>query len=170
MRYVTILALFLTLTTLTACVTDGQNTYSEADVGRETQVEFGRIVRAREVKVQGQNTGTGSVVGATGLGLAGSQIGNGSGSVAGAIGGVVLGAIIGGMAEQQMQKRKGIEYTITKRSGKTVTIVQNIQKDDAPLRKGDRVMIQTTGSYMRVLPADDLPEKVKKPKDIKVYE
>lgn len=168
MRYVALFSIFLTLAGLTGCVTDGQNTYSEADVGRETQVEFGRIVRAREVKVQGQNTGTGSVVGATGLGLAGAQIGNGSGSVAGAIGGVVLGAIIGGVAEQQMQKRKGIEYTITKRSGKTVTIVQNIQKDDTPLRKGERVMIQTTGSYMRVLPADDLPEKVKKPKDIKV--
>lgn len=170
MRYVALFSILLTLAGLTGCVTDGQNTYSEADVGRETQVEFGRIVRAREVKVQGQNTGTGSVVGATAGGLAGSAIGKGDGSVAGIIGGVVIGAIIGGVAEQQARNRKGIEYTITKRSGKTVTIVQNIQKDDTPLRKGDRVMIQTTGSYMRVLPADDLPEKVKKPKDIKVYE
>ncbi len=109
-------------------------------------------------------------MGATGLGLAGAQIGNGSGSVAGAIGGVVLGAIIGGVAEQQMQKRKGIEYTITKRNGKTITIVQNIMKDDMPLRKGERVMIQTTGQYMRGLPAEDMPENVKKAKDIKVYE
>jgi outer membrane lipoprotein SlyB len=164
MRYIALFALILTLSTLTACVTDGQNTYSEADVGRETQIEWGRIVKAREVKIQGKNTGTGSVVGATAGGLGGAQIGNGSGSVAGAIGGVVLGAIIGGVIENQAQKRMGIEYTITKRNGKTVTIVQNIMKDDAPLRKGDRVMIQTTGSYMRVLPADDLPEKVKKPK------
>ncbi len=34
MRFITLIALFLTLSTLTACVTDGQNTYSESDVGR----------------------------------------------------------------------------------------------------------------------------------------
>ncbi|HYD17532.1 MAG TPA: hypothetical protein VEF76_03540 [Patescibacteria group bacterium] len=170
MRYALLFLLFLSLSGLTACATDGQNTYSEADVGKETSVEWGRIVRWREVKIQGKNTGTGSAVGLTAGGLAGSQIGQGNGSVAGAIGGIVVGAIIGGMIEHQAQQRKGIEYTIVKRSGKTVTIVQNIQKDDVPLHKGERVMIQTTGQYMRVLPAEDLPTAVKRPKDIKVYE
>lgn len=161
-------AILLLASTLSGCVTDSQNMYSESDVGRETATEFGRIVKVREVKIQGKNTGTGSAIGATAGGVAGSQIGNGNGSVAAALGGIVIGAIIGGVAEQQAQKRKGIEYTITKRNGKTVTIVQNIAKDDQPLRKGQRVLIQTSGSYMRVLPDDDLPEKIKRPKDIKV--
>jgi outer membrane lipoprotein SlyB len=162
------LAVLLMASTLTACVTDSQNSYSSLDVGKQVDVEFGRVVRVRTVKVQGQNTGVGSTIGATAGGVAGSQIGSGDGSVAGALGGIVIGAIIGGIAEHQAQQRKGIEYTITKRNGKTVTIVQNIAKDDAPLRKGQRVLIQTSGTYMRVLPDDDLPAKIKKPADIKV--
>jgi len=168
-----LLAIFAILAglTLTACApTDTMNQYSEADVGRETTVEFGRIVRMREVKVRGQNTGTGAVIGGTAGGLAGSAIGNGNGQVAGVIGGLLIGAIAGGIAEQEMKNRKGIEYTITKRSGKTVTIVQNIAKDDVPLQRGARVMIQTSGQYMRVLPAEDLPDAVKKPHDIKVVD
>ena len=167
-----LLAIFAVLAclTLTACAHDSMNNYSEADVGQETSVEFGRIVHMREVKITGKNTGTGVVVGGTAGGLAGSAIGNGNGQIAGVIGGLLIGAIAGGIAEQEMQNRKGIEYTITKRSGKTVTIVQNIAKDDEPLHKGARVMIQTQGTYMRVLPADDLPDAVKKPHDIKVVD
>lgn len=165
-----VFAVLLLVFTLSSCATDSQNTYGDYDIGRQNEVEFGRIVRVREVKIQGQNTGVGSTVGATAGGIAGAQIGQGNGSVAGAIGGVVIGAIIGGIAEQQAQKRKGIEYTITKRNGKTVTIVQNIAKDDKPLLKGQRVLIQTSGKYMRVLPDDDLPEKVKKPKKIEVVD
>lgn len=164
-----IFAALLMALTLSGCVTDSQNAYSEFDVGRQVEVEFGRIVRVREVKIQGQNTGTGAVVGGAAGGIAaGNAIGSGDGSVAAAVGGVVIGAVIGSIIEQQAKNRKGIEYTITKRNGKTVTIVQNIAKDDAPLGKGQRVLIQTSGTYMRVLPDNDLPNKIKKPADIKV--
>jgi outer membrane lipoprotein SlyB len=165
-----LIVVLLICLTLNACAYDSQNTYSWQDVGRETSVEFGRIVAAREVKIQGPNTGVGAGAGmAAGAGL-GSTIGSGDGTIAGIVAGAVLGTIIGAAAEQQMQNRKGIEYTITKRSGKTVTIVQNIAKDDQPLRRGERVIIQTSGTYMRVLPAEQLPTSVKKPADIKVHD
>jgi outer membrane lipoprotein SlyB len=161
--------LFLSLS-LSACAVDSQNTYGWQDVGHETSVEFGRIVAARPVKIQGQNTGTGAAVGMGAGALAGNGIGDGNGQVAAIIGGALLGAIVGGVAEQQAQNRRGIEYTITKRSGKTVTIVQNIAKDDEPLHRGQRVIIQTSGNYMRVLPADQLPTSIKKPADISVHD
>lgn len=155
---------------LTACANNDMNTYSSYDVGRESTVDFGTILQMREVKVQGENSGTGSIIGGTTGGLAGSALGNGGGQVVGVIGGILVGAIAGGVAEQEVKNRKGIEYTITKADGKTVTIVQNVGKDDEPLHKGERVMIQTRGSYRRVLPAESLPTEVKKPKDIETVQ
>lgn len=48
--------------------------------------------------------------------------------------------------------------------------MQNIAKDDEPLHRGQRVMIQTSGTYMRVLPADPLPTSITKPADISVHD
>jgi outer membrane lipoprotein SlyB len=106
---------------------------------------------------------------AAGAGL-GNAIGHGSARGTGMLVGLAVGMVAGTMAEKAMDVQKGIEYTITKRNGKTVTIVQTIAADDVPLRRGERVIIQKSGHYQRVLPADDLPDEVKKPKEIKVVE
>jgi outer membrane lipoprotein SlyB len=72
------------------------------------------------------------------------------------------------MAEQAASDHKGIEYVITIEKGETITIVQNLNSDEQPVKPGHRCMVQNSGMYQRVLPADDLPTKIKRPKRIKV--
>jgi outer membrane lipoprotein SlyB len=158
----------LSLFTLTGCQHPGQNTYGYQDVGQNAVVKFGTVIREREVDITGKNTGTGAGVGAVGGAVAGSFVGRGGGSLAGLLAGAVIGGVTGAVAEQAMADHKGIEYVITEEDGQTVTIVQNANKDEQPLKKGQRVMVQTSGTYQRVLPADDLPETIKRPKRIAV--
>lgn len=154
---------------LAACAeTQGQNVYNESEIGKQTDIEFGVIKAIKRVKVKkDQASGVGTVAGATAGGLAGSQVGDGNGAVVGAVAGVLIGAIAGEMAEKELSDQVGIQYLIRKENGKTVSIVQNIHKDDAPLKVGQKVMIETSGSwqkasekrhgaqYQRVLPLED---------------
>ena len=43
-------------------------------------------------------------------------------------------------------------------------------QDDTPIQVGARVMVQTAGAYRRVLPAQNLPTKIKRPKKIQVQD
>lgn len=148
----------------------GQNIYDEAEVGRQTDIAFGKILSVRHVKVQAEPSGVGMLGGAAGGGLAGTNVGKGHGETGAVIAGAIIGGIIGSAAEKAMMDKVGIEYIIRKENGKTVSIVQNIAKDDRPLKVGQRVMIQTSGEYQktadkkhsaqyqRVLPADDIAQ------------
>jgi outer membrane lipoprotein SlyB len=153
---------------LCGCETQGQNRYSYADVGRASLVEFGTIITSRQVDIKGQNTGTGAVIGGTAGGLAMSGVGSGNGNAAAVLGGVLVGAVAGAIAEQSMADRIGVEYTITLANGKTITLVQEQQKGDHMFASGERVMVQANGTYQRVLPADNLPTEIARPKEIKV--
>lgn len=148
-----------------------RNVYNEQEVGKQTDVEFGVIKAVKHVKVQQQNTGVGTLGGAAAGGVAGSTLGGGKGAVLTAIAGAIAGGVAGNAAESALDNSVGIQYIIRKENGHTVSIVQNIGKDERPLHVGQRVMIQTTGSYQeasgrgvagahggqyqRVLPADD---------------
>lgn len=154
---------------LAACAENqGRNVFNAGEVGKQADIQFGVIKAVKHVKVQKeQTTGLGAVGGATAGGVAGAQVGNGNGQVAGALAGVLIGAIAGEMAERKMSDQVGIMYIIKKENGKTVSIVQNISKDDEPLHVGQKVMIQSSGEYQkasesrhgaqyqRVLPAED---------------
>jgi|SRR5882672_9564124 len=106
--------------------------------------ESGRVVAIREVPLRnggsGMNDGTlvGGGVGAAGGAIAGAAIGGTAGS---AILGGVLGAVggaVAGTAIDQNSSRRGIEVTIRKDDGTTVTIAQ---ADDGDVQMGDRVAI-----------------------------
>lgn len=153
---------------LTACQNPNQNRYSYQDVGRASVVEFGAVVAVRQVDITGRNTGLGAGVGGAAGGIAGSTIGRGSGNAAAVLGGVVIGAIAGAVVEQAMADRTGLEYTVTLANGKTITIVQEQGPSDRVLAPGERVTIQASGTYQRVLPADHLPTEISRPKGIKV--
>lgn len=155
---------------LSGCATQGQNRYSYQDVGRATAVEFGTIIASRPVDIKGQNTGVGGAVGAAAGGLALSNVGRGSGNLAAILGGALVGAAAGAIAEQAMSDRVGIEYVVTLANGKTITIVQEQAQGDKVFGPGERVMVQTSGTYQRVLPAEHLPTAVNRPKDIKVVD
>ncbi len=166
----TILSLMLVCAafTLSACAqSQSRDVYNAQEVGKQTDVEFGRILGVRQVKVQSQDTGVGTLSGAAAGGVAGSTAGGGKGAILTTIAGAVIGGIAGEVAERQLRNKIGVEYIIRKEDGQTVSIVQNIDKSEKPLGVGQRVMIQTDGSYQRaqgrrrsaqyqrVLPVDD---------------
>ena len=160
----------LALASLSGCTKPGQNQYGYKDVGQSTLVEFGTVLASRPVEITGENTGVGALVGAgTGAG-AGSYLGGGTGNVWAIAGGALIGAAAGAFAEQGISDGPGIEYTIIKENGQTVTIVQNKKDGDIMFPAGSRVIVQVSGSYQRVLPADNLPEYVNRPKGIKVVD
>lgn len=155
------------LSLLSACQPQGmQNKYDYTEVGKSHRVEFGTVIATREVDVKGQNSGAGALAGGVAGGVGGNMIGNGNGQLAGVLAGVAIGAVAGAMAEQAAADYKGIEYTITKENGSSLTIVQPIVKDERQFKAGDRVMIQTSGSFQRVLPTDNIPTQIKRPKGI----
>ncbi len=157
--------------TLSACAKPpGQSQYNASEVGKSTLVEFGTIITTREVGITGKNSGSGALLGAGIGGGAGSYAGGGSGQVWTTVGGALVGAVAGSAAEQAAANRKGIEYVITTEKGKTMSVSQNLNEGDTVLQPGARVMVQTSGSYQRVLPADSLPTEIKRPKGIKVVD
>lgn len=170
-RYIRFIGAMVAVIALASgCVTQGQNRYSYRDVGQTALVEFGTVVASRQVEIQGKNTGTGALVGgAVGAG-AGSYIGSGSGSAWGVGAGLLAGALAGAIAEQSMADRFGIEYVITLANGKTVTLVQEQAQGDRVFNPGDAVMVQSSGTYQRVLAADHLPSEIKRPKQIKIVD
>lgn len=120
----------------------------------------------RPVSIEGQNTGVGAIAGGLGGAIGGSYIGNGGGSLGAALAGALIAGIAGQMAEQAVSDYDGIEYTITLTNSETITVTQTKEEANSRIKDGDTVMIQSSGTYMRVLPAEHLPKKVKKAKKI----
>jgi len=162
------IACLLSVSLLTACTHPSQNRYGYQDVGQATVVEFGTVVSEHVVDITGQNTGLGAGIGAAGGAIGGAAIGRGAGSLGAMLAGAVIAGVAGAATEQALADRTGIEYVITMEEGETITLVQNYSQGDPSIKVGQRVMVQTSGMYQRVLPADGLPEKIKRPKSIKV--
>lgn len=139
------------------CAHPGQNRYDAAVVGQPSVLQYGTVTAARDVKIQGRNTGTGAAIGATGGAIAGSALGRGWGSLAGLLGGAVVGGLAGAGTEQAIANKNGIEYTIAVDNGPTVSIVQYNGKDDLPFGIGQRVVFQNGPGYQRVFPAAPAP-------------
>ncbi len=175
------LALFCTLAMLAACAErNSQNQYSYNEVGIAKTLQFGSIIAAREVGITGENSGTGTLIGgATGAGAA-SYAGKGSGKAWAMAAGALAGAVAGHYAEQEMNDRTGVEYTVMTEKGETKTIVQELKSDERVLLVGERVVIATCSGksemarcydgYQRVLPASQLPTQMQRPQGIKVVD
>lgn len=155
---------------LSACETPSQDVYDYREAGQSVIVEFGTVVDVRPIKIKGPNSGVGAVAGgAAGAGI-GANIGGGDGRGMATVAGAVVGLAAGALAEQAMQDKVGKEFTIVLQNGKTITVAQYFKKDEPIIQNGERVMVQTSGSYQRVLPAAHLPETIKRPKGIKVVD
>lgn len=161
-----LLALFLA----GGCAHKSQNTYSYDEMGKSSAVSFGTVVNVRSIDITGQNTGIGALGGATAGAIGGSQIGHGAGNAGAIVGLAVAGAAVGAIAEQAMADRKGVEYTITLETGVTLTIPQETPEGERIMQPGERVIVQNTGGYQRVLPASQLPTEIARPQGIKVVD
>lgn len=148
------IVLLIPVLALTACVPNqGQNRYNQAEVGQQTELEYGKILSVKQVAITGQNTGLGASAGMAAGSAAGYQFGNGNGQLAGLIAGMVIGGIAGHIAEQEAREQVGYEYIIKIEGQKKArSIVQYQNKEDVVFSKGQAVMVQTTGSYQRVMP------------------
>lgn len=164
------IAACVALTLLTACQHPGQNQYSYQDVGKVTRVMFGTIVSHRPVQITGQNHGVGATTGALGGTLAGSYVGGGGGSLGAMLAGALIAGVAGHMAEQAVSDYRGVEFVVALENSEILTVVQTAEPAIAGIREGDRVMVQTSGQYQRILPANHLPNQVKKAKRIKVVD
>ena len=169
-KYAAPLFLICLCVAMTACQRPSQNAYRYDEVGKSSAVSFGTIVSSRGIDIIGKNTGAGMLAGGAAGGAAGSYIGSGSGTGWAIAGGALAGAALGALAEQSMADRSGLEYVVVLESGVTMTIVQEIGKGERMLAVGERVIVQNTSGYQRVLPAGHLPEQIQRPKGIKVVD
>ncbi len=166
-----IAAALLLATCLSACAkSPDQNRYNYNEVGQSVVAEFATVVTVKEVDITGRNTGAGALAGAAAGAGGGSYMGNGSGSAWAAAGGAIAGAAIGMAAEQALADHKGYEYIVVTEDKKTKTIVQNQSPTDRVFNAGERVLLQTKGTYQRLLPTDNLPDTVKKPKGFNIVD
>lgn len=69
-----------------------------------------------------------------------------------------------------MADRKALEYVVVLESGVPMTYVQEIHKEDRVFAVGERVVVQNSGGYQRVLPASNLPTEVKRPQGLKIVD
>ncbi|NDP41779.1 MAG: glycine zipper 2TM domain-containing protein [Aromatoleum sp.] len=122
--------------------------YQRGEALRAQSVEFGTIESLRPVRIDGGQSGVGTVGGAVLGGIAGSTIGGGRGSTAGAVAGAILGGIVGSAVEKDVTKANGVEVTVRLDSGRMVAIVQEGSGDE--FRPGDRVRVTSDGYTTRV--------------------
>jgi outer membrane lipoprotein SlyB len=114
-------------------------------------VEYGKVTAISPVVIEGTQSGVGQLPGAIVGGIAGSTMGEGKGqqifTVLGALGGAVLGSTI----EENATRSQGLELTLAMDSGKTLSIVQEVERVDA-FQVGQRVRVLTQGRLARVSP------------------
>ena len=129
---------------LSACDDNGVQPGVVTTASGGYQGETGRVMAIREVPLRNSQSGVsngtliGGGVGAAGGAVAGAAIGGNAGSaILGGLLGAVGGAVAGTAIDRNSTKR-GIEVSIQKDDGQTVTIAQ---ADDGDVQMGDRVVI-----------------------------
>ncbi|MDB2401555.1 glycine zipper 2TM domain-containing protein [Litoricolaceae bacterium] len=137
---------------LTGCVSGLQgSTYSRSEARQVQEVEFGTVLSTNPVVIEGKQSGAGQLPGAIIGGVAGSSVGEGKGQQIFTILGAVGGAVVGSMIEEQATRTQGLELTIKMDSGKTLSIVQEVDNVNV-FREGQRVRVLTQGAMARVSP------------------
>ena len=137
---------------LTGCVSGLQgSTYSRSEARQVQEVEFGTVLSTNPVVIEGKQSGAGQLPGAIIGGVAGSSVGEGKGQQIVTILGAVGGAVVGSMIEEQATRTQGLELTIKMDSGKTLSIVQEVDNVNV-FREGQRVRVLTQGALARVSP------------------
>lgn len=152
---------------LIGCDYATQTRYGYSEVGQVQVVQFGTVIAIRDIEIMGESSVGGAIAGGAAGAAAGGNIGGGTGTAVAVVAGAVVGATAGAALERAIRKRGGVEYTIVLENGKTITVAQNVSEKDVIHKNNDRVIVQINGQYQRVLPANSLPEEIKKPKGIK---
>ncbi len=152
-RLAVVLAGLVCATTLAGCMTTGSSlggsSYSTRQVRTEQTVRLGTVESVREVEIQVDEAGVGTVAGAVIGGVAGSSIGGGRGSLISGVVGAVAGGVAGNLAEKNLRRTRGLEITVKLRNGDLVAITQAYEAGE-DFRAGDAVRILSGGGVSRV--------------------
>jgi outer membrane lipoprotein SlyB len=126
----------------------GSSTATASSYGTPVPGEAGRVVGINDVSLRGgsgSSSGNGPMIGGLLGGLGGMAIGaSGGRGIGGGLIGGVIGAVAGGIGGVLFDRSgmgsggRGIEVTIQKDNGQTVTVAQ---RDDGDVQLGDRVQI-----------------------------
>lgn len=121
-----------------------QPTVSRAQVGVVQNLDLGRVVRTRNVVVDGERTILGISGGAAVGGAAAYPgAGAGAGDLVVQAAAAVTGAVAGSAVEEAATRKPAQELTILLDSGSTVIIVQEVA--DGLFKEGDRVQVNSGG-------------------------
>lgn len=148
-----VLAIAAVATTFsTGCVeSQSGNVFSRDEARQAAEVYEGTVIDVREGKIEGSQSGLGTIGGGAMGGAVGSTIGGGSGNVVATVGGALAGAIIGNAVEKGVTGSNALQITVQiDATGKTLQIVQGT---DIPFAVGQRVrVIYSPGGHSRVQP------------------
>lgn len=123
-------------------------TYGQAQ--NEQIVRMGTVQSVRYVTIQSDKpSGFGGISGAAIGGVAGSTIGGGTGNVLATIGGGILGGLAGNAIENRVDKKQGLEITVSMDNGETRAIAQEA---DVMFTAGQRVRVLSGNGPTRVTP------------------
>ncbi len=137
---------------LTACTPPNSGNVVSASQSQVAQtVNYGTIVSARPVTVQGGNQPA-NVVGtlAGGLlgGVLGNEVGGGTGKVLATGAGAVAGAAAGNAVAGAATTQQSTEWTVRLDSGATISVIQA----SPTFSVGQRVQVVQSGSNTRLVP------------------
>ena len=120
--------------------------YRSSEVGTSKRIVRCRVLEVREVLIRDDDSGeSGEALGAVAGGAAGRQL------------------------SDQLNTRKGIEYSIILADGSEQTHVQDFLEGDRVVQVGEtcRLQIEQDGKN-RVLPAEQLQDQIRAPKQTKI--
>ena len=133
---------------LTGCASSQSGSaYSRSQTRGEMHVRMGVVESVRQVKIEGTQSGVGTVAGGVVGGIAGSNVGHGKGSTVGSVLGAVLGGVAGHAIEETSTKKDGLEITIKLDSGQIIAVTQEA---DEQFRAGERVRVLSGSGTTRV--------------------
>lgn len=134
---------------LVGCASDlGGDSYERAEARGVMTVRFGEVTTVRPVKLEGTESGVGTLSGAAIGGIAGSSVGGGKGSAVAAVIGAVAGGIAGSAIENNTTRKLGVEITVKLDNGQYIAVVQ--QEGGENFQLGERVRILDGNGTTRV--------------------
>lgn len=122
---------------MTSCQ-NKKTVYDSHSYGIQYTVKYGTVKGINTVRIAGENSGAGALIGGVSGGVLGSTVGNGSGQVIGAVVGSLAGAASGHTIEGKNAKDEAYELHISLEDGKEIVVVQ---PKDYSFAIGERVKI-----------------------------
>jgi outer membrane lipoprotein SlyB len=141
--------MFLVPALMTGCASGlGSGDYERREARRVQEVRMGVVESIRAVKLEGTESGVGTVTGGVVGGIAGSNVGGGKGAAIGAVLGAVAGGVAGKAVEEAATRKPGIEIIVRLDSGRTIAVVQ--EDTGETFARGDRVRMLESGGQARI--------------------